>query len=213
MKKIIRLAVPSKGRLKTPSIDLLQSHGIGIAQEERQYIVKTSLPNLEIVYIRAFDIPIYVEHGAVDFGITGYDIVKEREADVYDLADLGFGQCELVLAVPEDSDIEAKSDIPPGSRIATEYRRLTQAYFDRLKKDISIVVLRGTIELSTRLGLADGIVDLTTSGETLRKNKLRKVDVILASTCKLISNKVFYKSYEREAKNLIDKIGLRATRS
>jgi len=153
-----------------------------------------------------------VEHGAVDFGITGYDILKEREADVYDLADLEFGRCELVLAVPQESGIEMGSQIPPGSRIATEYPKLTRQYFDRLKKDVSIIVLRGTIELSARLRLADGIVDLTSTGETLRRNKLRKVDVILPSTCRLVANKVFYKSYPREVEDLMDRIGLRAAR-
>jgi len=206
--KTTRLAIPSKGRLKDPSLRLLESNGIKVEREERQYVVKTSMSNLEVVYIRAFDIPIYVEHGAADLGITGYDIVKERESEVYDLADLDFGECELVLAVPQGSGIERPTEIRSGSRIATEYRRLAQEYFNRLGKDVSILTLRGTIELAARLGLADAIVDLSTTGETLRRNRLRKIDVILSSRCRLIANKVYYKSFPREVESLLDRIGV-----
>lgn len=206
MGRKLRIALPSKGRLREPSLQVLKKIGVEIHAEPRDYVCPTSVANLEAVFVRTYDIPIYVQYGTADIGVTGRDIIRERAADVYELIDLGFGRCQLIAAVPMDSKIETVEQIPPGARIATEYPRLTTSYFEDMRKDVEIVSIRGTAELAARLGLADAIVDLTTTGETLRKNRLRVVSVILESTSRLISNKVSYKANQRYMDQLVKKL-------
>jgi ATP phosphoribosyltransferase len=207
MKRRIRIAVPSKGRLKQPSVQLLQNAGLSILEEERTYICATSDPRFEIVFARVFDVPAYVQYGVVDLGITGHDLVLEREAEVHELLDLGFGKCQLVVAVPEGSDINSVDAIPAFSRVATEYPNLAKKYFERLGKQVEVLVVAGTTELAPQLGLAKVIVDLTSSGETMRKNNLKIVGTVLDSTCRLTCNKIAYRTFEREINELVHSLG------
>lgn len=142
---------------------------------------------------RAFDIPIYVQYGAVDLGVTGHDVVVERSSDIYEIQNLGFGECELVVAIDRSSEAESVGALPDGAKIATQYPNISSSYFRRIGKEVDILVLTGAIELAPRLGLADAIVDVSTTGETLRRNNLRKVATILQSTSRLIANKLSYK--------------------
>ncbi|NIR88016.1 ATP phosphoribosyltransferase, partial [Candidatus Bathyarchaeota archaeon] len=105
MKRKIRIAIPSKGRLSQPSIQALQKAGINLLRKKRTYVSQTSDPRFEAVLARAFDVPIYLQYGAADLGLTGHDIILEREADVHELLDLGFGKSRLVVAVPEKSAV------------------------------------------------------------------------------------------------------------
>ena len=206
MTRKIRIAIPSKGRLKTPAIQILQNIGIDILETERSYVSKTSNPKFETVFARAFDVPVYVQYGAVDLGITGHDLILEREADVYELLDLGFGQCQLVVAVPENSGINSINDIPTVARVATEYPNLSRKYFESSGKQVEILGVRGTAELAPALGLAQIIVDLSSSGETLRKNRLKVIATILDSTCRLACNKIAYRTFESEINEFIGKL-------
>ena len=119
MSRKIRIAIPNKGRLKHPAIQMLRNIGIDVLETERNYVSETSNPEFEAVFARAFDVPVYVQYGVVDLGITGHDLILEREADVYELFDLGFGQCQLVVAVPANSGIDSVDDIPSLARVAT----------------------------------------------------------------------------------------------
>ena len=105
MTRKMRLALPNKGRLVKPCLNLLNEVGIELLGEDRAYIRPTTTPNIEVIFARAFDIPIYVEYGCVDLGITGQDLVMERDASVFNLSSLNFGACKLVVAVPESSPI------------------------------------------------------------------------------------------------------------
>jgi len=206
VKRKIRIAIPSKGRLKQPSIQVLQRAGVNILEEERAYVSKTSDPRFEAIFARAFDIPFYVHYGAVDLGITGHDLILEAETDVHELLDLGFGKCQLVVAVPENSTINSINDVPAEARVATEYPNLSRKYFEGLGKPVEILGVRGTSELAPKLGLAQIIVDVSSSGETLRKNNLKVIATILDSTCRLACNKIAYRTFENQINELLGRL-------
>ena len=205
MKKI-RIAIPNKGRIKQPSLDALARAEITVLEEERTYVSKTSDPRYEAIFARANDIPVYVHYGAVDLGITGHDLILEREADVLELLDLGFGKATLIVAVPEKSPIINVDNVPTLTRVATEFPNITKKYFERLGKQVEVLEVSGTAELAPKLGLAQMIVDITSSGETLRKNKLRIIGTILSSTSRLACNKIAYRTYEAEINELQSKL-------
>jgi ATP phosphoribosyltransferase len=211
MNKKIRIAIPNKGRLKQPAIKLLERAGIEILEEERTYVSRTSDPRFEAIFARAYDIPVYVQYGAVDLGITGHDLIFERGADVLELLDLEFGKCTLVVAVPETSTINAVSEIPALARVATEFPNLTRKYFEKLGMQVEVLEVNGTSELAPKLGLAQIIVDISSSGETLRKNNLRVITTILGSTTRLACNKIAYRTFEKEINELLVRLrgGLR----
>lgn len=204
----LRIAVPNKGRLHKPSVELLTKAGFSIGEVSRSYATKVN--DLEIVFARAADIPIYVHFGVVDLGITGHDLVLEKEADVYELLDLGFGWCKMVVAVPEESPINNVYDLPQGSRVATSFPRITSSYFERLGLSVEVVEVEGAVEIAPKLGLADAIVDLATTGTTLRENRLKEIAVVLEASARLICNKVSFRTREREIASLVER--LRASR-
>jgi ATP phosphoribosyltransferase len=206
LRKKIRIAIPNKGRIKQPAIDALGRGGMIVIEEERTYISQTSNPKYQAIFARANDIPVYVHYGAVDLGITGHDLILEREADVLELLDLEFGKATLVLAVPEDSSIKSVDDIPALTRIATEFPNVTRKYFEKIGKQVEILEVNGTAELAPKLDLAQMIVDITSTGETLRKNKLRIIGEILNSTCRLACNKIAYRTFEKEICELQSKL-------
>ena len=206
MKRKIRIAIPSKGRLNQPSIQVLQNAGINILRKERTYVSETSDPRFEAVFARALDVPIYIQYGATDLGLTGHDVILEREADVHELLDLGFGKSRLVVAVPENLAINSINDVPAVARVATEYPNLCQKYFDSVGKQVEILVVRGTAELAPKLELAQIIVDITETGETLRKNKLKVIATVLDSSCRLACNRISYRVFESEINELLGKL-------
>jgi ATP phosphoribosyltransferase len=202
----IRLAIPNKGRIKQPTMDALARAGITVLEEERTYVSKTSDPRFEAIFARANDIPVYVHYGAVDLGITGHDLILEREADVLELLDLEYGRASLVVAVPEKSAIKTVNDVPALTRVATEFPNITRKYFEKQGKQVEVLEVSGTAELAPKLGLAQMIVDITSSGETLRKNRLRVIGTILDSTCRLACNKIAYRTFEKEVSELQSKL-------
>jgi ATP phosphoribosyltransferase len=184
----MRIAVPNKGRLHDPTLELLDRAGIGVESgADRQLYADTVDPEITVLYARAADIPEYVADGAADLGITGLDQVRESGADnVEDLLDLDYGKCRLVLAAPEDGDIDAAEDLA-GKIVATEFPTITRDYFDG--KDVSpdIVEVTGATELTPHVEMADAIVDITSTGTTLRVNRLKVVDEVLQSSVRLFA--------------------------
>jgi len=185
---------------------VLQNAGINILRKERTYVSETSDPRFEAVFSRALDVPIYIQYGATDLGLTGHDVILEREADVHELLDLGFGKSRLVVAVPENSAINSINDVPAVARVATEYPNLCQKYFDSVGKQVEILVVRGTAELAPKLELAQIIVDITETGETLRRNKLKVIATVLDSSCRLACNRISYRVFESEINELLGKL-------
>ena len=175
-------------------------------EEDRAYVSKTSDPRFEAIFARANDIPVYVHYGAVDLGITGHDLILERDANVLELMDLEFGYCKLVVAVPENSSIESVAEVPALTRVATGFPNITRNFFEKRGKQVEVLEVSGTAELAPKLGLAQIIVDITSTGETLRQNKLRIIGSILESTSRLACNKIAYRTFEKQITELLAKM-------
>ncbi|HUY70837.1 MAG TPA: ATP phosphoribosyltransferase [Gaiellaceae bacterium] len=180
----LTIAVPVKGRLREPSISLLEDAGLGPEQPgERALAFPCRNAPVDVLLVRAADIPEYVQDGVVDCGITGQDLVRERDARVEELLELGFGSCRLEAAVPQESSYQTLEELA-GATIATVYPRLTR---ELLPVEVELVDVTGSVEIAPRLGLADGIVDLVSSGNTLRTNGLRSLGSLFASQAVLIA--------------------------
>ncbi len=194
MKKPLTLALP-KGRLLKPSVDLLRSMGFdGIDVESRRLIFTDERRGIRMLILKPADIPAYVEYGAADLGIVGKDILLEQEPDVYEPLDLGFGFCRLVVA--ESEELWKRDDPSKWSwvRVATKYPSLAERYFTERGIQVELIRLDGSLELAPLVGLAERIVDLVQSGETLRANGLVEVAEIIKSTARLIVNRASLKT-------------------
>jgi ATP phosphoribosyltransferase len=201
---VVRLAIPNKGRIAAPVMDLVEKSGLHLPEiGERRLITKTLDPHVEILFARPVDIPEYVATGAADLGITGHDMVIERESDVLELLDLPFGKAKLVLAVHEDSSISSVKQLE-GMKVATEFPVITRAYFKKHHVNVNVVLVGGACEATPHLGIADAIVDLSSSGTTLKTNRLRVVDEVMETSTLLIANKESL----RTKKEKIDEIHL-----
>lgn len=186
----VKIAIPSKGRISNPSIEILEKAGLGLKDNtNRKLMSETYNKNIVIMFARASDIPEFVEKGIVDMGITGVDLIKEAEVDVKSLVDLKFGETKLVLASPENSNINSIKDVKSNMTIATEFPNLTKKYLTKHNLDLKITTLSGSTEIAPFIGVSDLITDLTSTGTTLKMNHLKVIDVILESSIKLIANK------------------------
>jgi len=209
----LALALP-KGSLWGPCLDMLDRAGFDTAEmrgESRALIF--DLGELTAVTVRPSDVPTYVESGAVDLGITGKDVLAEQaDRPVYELADLGFGACRMVLAAVEDSDDLERAERHLGSmRIASKYPRTAEAYFERVGRQAEVVEVKGSVELAPLVGLADGIVDLVDTGRTLADNGLGIVDVISTSTARLVANRIAHKLRVDELDAMVERLRDAAT--
>lgn len=200
----VRLAIPNKGRIAAPIMELVEKSGLHLSETgERRLITRTLDPHVEILFARPVDIPEYVAMGAADLGITGHDMVIERESDVEELLDLQFGKAKLVLAVQEDSAFTSVEQLA-GKKIATEFPIITRTYFKQHRVNVNVVLVGGACEATPHLGIADAIIDLTSSGTTLKTNRLRVMDEVLQTSTFLIANR----DSLRTKKEKIDEIHL-----
>jgi ATP phosphoribosyltransferase len=202
----LRIAVP-RGALFTETLDLLQALGIDTA-EVRVNDRKLLFGDVGIVTMRPTDVPTYVEAGAADIGITGKDVLLEQsERDVYELADLGYGRCEMVLASEAGEDRGAEALRRLGVvRIATKYPRIAAGHFLATGRQAEIVEVKGSVELAPLTGLVEAIVDLTATGTTLRENGLVIREQIAVSTARLVANPVAHKLRAAEIDGLLERI-------
>ena len=189
----LTIAVP-RGALFSQSLDALDSLGID-TREVRLNDRKLLFEDVGIVTMRPTDVPTYVEAGAADLGITGKDVLSEQsERDVYELLDLGFGRCLMVLATVAGDDPAAEALRRLGvMRIATKYPRIAARHFQRTGRQAEIVEVKGSVELAPLTGLVEGIVDLMATGTTLRENGLVVREEIAVATARLIANPVSHK--------------------
>jgi len=194
----VRIAIPNKGRLCEPTIELLERAGIRVVDTNgRRLYGKTNYESISILFARAQDIPRYVESGAADAGITGLDMIKEKNADVEVVTKLNMGQCKVVLAVPEKSRIRTLNQLK-GSKIATALVNVTKQYLEDKGIKAQVVELSGAVELAPYLGIADGIIDQLSTGTSLAVNNLRIVDTLFESTACFIANKSSLASMRQE---------------
>ncbi len=170
--KLLRIGVPSKGRLSDQVCELISQAGMQFRRQERALFAKVSGLPVELAFLRADDIPVLCEEQALDLGVTGSDLIEESSAKVTVRMPLGIGKCRLSVCVPLDSPVAAPIQLN-GLRIATSFPKVTRAYLQRLGIDAHLVELHGSVEIMVSLGVADAIVDLVETGSTLAANKLR----------------------------------------
>jgi len=209
----LALALP-KGSLYGPCLDMLDRAGFDTSEprsDSRALIF--DLGELTIVTVRPSDVPTYVEAGAADLGITGKDVLAEQsDRAVYELADLGFGACRMVLAAVSGSDALGEAEKHLGSmRIATKYPRTARTYFERVGRQAEVVEVKGSVELAPLVGLADGIVDLVDTGRTLAENGLEVVDEVSGSTARLVANRISHKLRVDELDAMVERLRDAAT--
>lgn len=200
----------SKGRLLRPSIDFLKRLGVAppeLSEESRRLTFDLPEKKVKVILVRATDVPTYVEYGAADVGIVGKDLLLEQMRDVYEPVDLEYGFCRIVLAALNgDGSRGERANGHSKLRVATKYPNITERYFSEKGIPIEIIKLYGSIELAPLVGLAEQIVDLTSSGETLRTHHLTVVDEIAPCTARLIVNRASLKLKYPAVRQLIESI-------
>ena len=184
----MRIAVPNKGRLHDPAVELLERAGLHLENgADRQLYAATVDPEVTVLYVRTDDIPEYVADGAADLGITGLDQVREAGVEgVEELLDLGFGRCRLVLAAPEDGGAETVAALEGGT-VATEFPNIARTFFADRGVDVNVVEVSGATELTPHVDMADAIVDITSTGTTLKMNRLAVIEEVLESSVRLFA--------------------------
>ena len=202
----LRIAVP-RGTLFTETLALLDRLGLD-TREVRESDRRLLFGEAGVVTMRPSDVPTYVEAGAADLGITGKDVLLEQsEREIYELANLGYGSCTMVLATEAGEDRAAEALRRLGVvRIATKYPRVAARYFEDTGRQAEIVEVKGSVELAPLTGLAEGIVDLTATGETLRENGLVVREEIARCTARLIANPVSHKLKAAAIDALLDRL-------
>lgn len=186
----IRIAVQKNGRLRQSSLEFLTSLGLEfIMPENGELIVVCNNAPVELLLVRNSDIPAYVKNCVADFGIVGENVLFEQDQTNLAIEKLGFGKCSLVIAVPENSSIKKAEDLS-GERIATSYPNSIKKFLATLNIPASLIVIEGSVEIATGLGLADAICDISQTGNTLRAHKLSPLVTVLASEAVLIASPV-----------------------
>jgi ATP phosphoribosyltransferase len=202
----LTIAVP-RGALFGGTLDLLDGLGIDTA-EVRSNDRKLLFADIGVVTMRPSDVPTYVEHGSADIGVTGKDVLMEQsERRVYELVDLGYGECEMVVAAADNGDPIGDALRRLGRvRIATKYPTIAADHFAQTGRQAEIVEVKGSVELAPLTGLVDGIVDLTATGKTLEENNLRVVETIGTCTARLIANPVAHKLKAEQIDAIVEKV-------
>ena len=183
---MLRIALPNKGRLAEETRELFADAGLAVRASGERALTASLGGEYEAIFVRAQDIPEFVADGAADAGITGWDLVCESERELDVRLDLEFGRCRLVVAAREDSGIARLDDIVSG-RVATVFPRVTRRFFDRPGCRVEVVPVSGAAEIAPHLGIADIVVDLTSTGSTLKVNGLREIATVLQSSARLVT--------------------------
>jgi len=213
-RNFLTIALP-KGKLLTDSLEALSQVGIecrDVSEESRRLVFPLEGSQAQIIICRPTDIPTFVEYGAADLGFVGKDTLLEENKDVVELLDLKFGFCRFVVAMPEE---KVPSRLPDGQfdlsslnhqRVATKFPRVAEEFFRQQGMQVVPIKLHGNIELAPRVGLAEMIVDIVSTGTTLRQNRLVEVAPILEATTRLIANRVAFRMKHERIAELTEKL-------
>jgi ATP phosphoribosyltransferase len=206
---MITVALPKGGLLKD-CIRLLQSVGLDFSafldDNNRQLQITDPTNRAKALLVRNHDVPVYVEYGQAQLGIVGYDVLREKTPQVAHLIDLGFGTCRLSVAVKEDSPYRNSLDLPPHGRVASKFVNCAREHFDRIDLPIEIVPLSGSVELGPIVGMSEAIVDLISTGKTLRENGLIEIETLFYSSARLIGHPLSYRLDRDNLSELVEQI-------
>lgn len=190
----LTIALP-KGKLFKPSAELLGRIGYeaeGLSEKSRKLVISNEEKKIRFIITKTADVPTYVEYGAADVGVIGKDVLLESGKEVYELLDLGFGRCHLMMAVPKAARREKLADYAH-TRVATKFPHIAEMFFTRQGMQMEYIKLNGSIELGPIVGLSESIVDIVETGTTLKENELEEIAYIVDSTARLIANRVSFK--------------------
>jgi ATP phosphoribosyltransferase len=206
---MITVALP-KGGLLGDSIRLFKSVGLDFSafldSSNRQLQIYDTTGTAKALLVRTHDVPVYVEYGQADLGVAGYDVLREKTPKVANLIDLQFGKCRLSVAVKESSSYRRSVDLPPHGRVASKFVHCAREYFHNLNLPVEIVPLYGSVELGPITGMSEAIVDLVSTGKTLRENGLVEIDVLFQSSAYLIGHPLSYRLNSGGVNDLIGKL-------
>jgi ATP phosphoribosyltransferase len=184
---MLRIALPNKGRLADDARQLFNDAGLDVRASGDRALTASLGGEFEAIFVRAQDIPEFVADGAADAGVTGRDLVCESRRTLFELLDLEFGRCRLVVAVREDCGVSRVSEISAGASVATAFPHVTRSFFRGAGLEVQVIPMSGAAEVAPHLGIADVIVDLTSTGSTLKTNGMVEVETVLESTARLVT--------------------------
>jgi ATP phosphoribosyltransferase len=204
----LTLALP-RGRILDEALPLFKRAGFDLGAAEkaragRRLIIAIPEHGLRVLIVRDTDVPAYVEHGAADLGIAGRDVLEEQDRDLYEPLDLGIGRCRMVVAEPEDRPVDENAQVH--LRYATKFAEITRRHLQARGTVAEIIKLYGSIEIAPLVGLADRIVDLVSSGETLRQHHLREVETIMSVSARLCVGRAAAKLYADRIDDLVARL-------
>jgi len=202
---MINIALP-KGRLGDSVYESLARIGYEcpeMLEDSRKLVFENCEKGVRYILVKPSDVAVYVEHGAADIGIVGYDVIAENEPDVYELFDLETGKCRVAVAAPKGFKDDGRAIL----RVATKYPHIAKSYYSSINREIEIIELHGSIELAPIIGLSDVIVDIVETGTTLKENGLEVCAVIGSSSARLIANKSSYQFKRDSIEEIISGLG------
>lgn len=206
---MITVALP-KGALLKDSIRLLQTVGLDFSafldSANRQLQIQDPTGTAKALLVRTHDVPVYVEYGQAQIGVAGYDVLREKKPQVAQLIDLKFGRCRMSVAVKASSPYRSALELPPHGRVASKFVYCAREYFDSLDLPVEIVPLYGSVELGPITGMSEAIVDLVSTGRTLKDNGLIEIEILYHSTARLIAHPLSYRLNTGDLHNLVEKM-------
>jgi ATP phosphoribosyltransferase len=206
---MLTVALP-KGALLSDSINLFKNIGLDFSafldSDNRQLQIYDPTNTAKAILVRTQDVPVYVEYGQAQLGIVGYDVLREKNPQVANISDLKFGYCRMSVAVPVSSRYRSSQELPPHGKVASKFVNCAKEFFDGLSLPVEIIPLYGSVELGPIVGMSEAIVDLVSTGKTLKENGLIEIDVLYNSTARLIAHPSSYRLNLDNLNNYIDKI-------
>lgn len=206
---MITIALP-KGALLKDSIDLFNNLGLDFSafldKTNRQLQIIDPTNTAKALLVRAQDVPVYVEYGQAQLGIVGYDVLREKRPEVANLVDLEFGYCRLSVAVPASSSYRSSRELSPHGRVASKFVNCAKEHFDSIDLPVEIVPLSGSVELGPITGMSEAIVDLVSTGKTLKENGLIEIDVLYESSARLIAHPLSYRLNRDNISDLVSQL-------
>ena len=206
-KEYLTIALP-KGKLFSLSAELLEKVGYtaeGLSDKSRKLVITNEEKKIRFIITKTADVPTYVEYGAADLGVIGKDVLAESGKDVYELLDLDFGKCHVMMAVPRQEKRERLTDYAQ-TRVATKFPHIAQEFFTRHGMQMEYIKLNGSIELGPIVGLSESIVDIVETGTTLKENDLEEIAYIMDATARLIANRVSFKLKFGRINSLVEEL-------